>query len=229
MERYTTFARWYDLVAAEPVYAAGRRRAIPALGLRPGDRVLDIGCGTGLNLPALSRAVGAQGLVVGVDRSPDMLRVARAKASRAGLEQVRFVEADATCLDGRQFDGVVATPDGVVGFDAVIFTYSLSLMADVEAAWRSVRALLRDGAGVAVVDMQPPSGLAAVLAPAARLACWLGGADITARPWQTVERDLEGTCRWGLRGGHVQVRVGHYPSDAEGAHHPGGRGPAPEG
>ncbi len=207
MERYTRFARWYDVLSAEPVYRAGRGVAIAALGLRPGDRVLDVGCGTGLNVPALSRAVGGSGRVVGVDRSPEMLRVARGKAERAGLDQVRFVEADATRLTREQLGGAIGS-DSSSGFDAVIFTYSLSLMSDHEAAWRSVRALLVDRACVAVVDMQPPTGVAALWTPAARMACWLGGADITARPWLSIEADLEDVSARGLRGGHIQVRVG---------------------
>lgn len=209
MARYTKFAGWYDVLSAEPVYAAGRRVAIPALGLRPGDRVLDVGCGTGLNVPALASAVGPTGRVVGVDRSPEMLQVARTKAERRGCDQVDFVEADATSLRPEDVERATGG-DSARRFDAVIFTYSLSLMSDVDAAWRSARDLLRDGAGVAVVDMQPPTGIAASLTPAARLACWLGGADIAARPWVTVEADLRDVRGWSLRGGHVQVRVGRY-------------------
>ena len=214
MQKYTTIARWYDALSAEPVYGAGRRRAVPALGLRTGDRVLDVGCGTGLNLPLLSAAVGARGLVVGVDMSAEMLGVARAKATSSRRTEARFVEADATRL----------TPDDLQAaglerhelFDAAIFTYSLSLMSDPDGAWRAVRTLLRPGAGVGVVDMQPPTGTAAVLTPLARLACRVAGSDITARPWLTVEADLTDVRRWTLRGGHIQVSVGRLAAGREG-------------
>ncbi|WP_411285641.1 class I SAM-dependent methyltransferase [Lapillicoccus sp.] len=66
-------------VSAAPIYGVGRERAIPALHLREGSRVLDIGCGTGLNFPRLLAAVGRSGQVVGVDHSGEMLEVARRK------------------------------------------------------------------------------------------------------------------------------------------------------
>ncbi|WP_306317536.1 MULTISPECIES: class I SAM-dependent methyltransferase [unclassified Streptomyces] len=61
-----------------PVYAA----AVDALGLRPGDRVLDAGCGTGRALPPLRAAVGPSGVVLGADLTPAML----AQAVRAGRD-----------------------------------------------------------------------------------------------------------------------------------------------
>src|SRR5262249_56697749 len=55
-----------------------RRRAAARLNLKPGDRVLEIGCGTGRNFPFLREAVGRKGRVYGVDFSTGMLRRARA-------------------------------------------------------------------------------------------------------------------------------------------------------
>jgi ubiquinone/menaquinone biosynthesis C-methylase UbiE len=68
MPRYRWGARVYDLLSMERLgYRPGRRAAIDGLRLRAGDRVLDVGCGTGLNLPYLVSAIGAAGEVVGVD------------------------------------------------------------------------------------------------------------------------------------------------------------------
>ncbi len=168
MSRYTYAASCYDMLSAEPIYGVGRARAIPALHLREGSRVLDIGCGTGLNFPFL------------------------------------LVEADA-----EQLDHVTAGPDGSgATFDAVIFTYSLSLMPNWEAAWRRATSLVRPGGRAGIVDMGVPHGWAGLLAPAARLACRLGGADISARPWTLLEHTAQDVQSWSLRGGHIQVRVG---------------------
>jgi len=204
MSRYTHSASWYDKVSAEPIYRVGRERAIPALHLQEGSRVLDIGCGTGLNFPLLLAAVGRSGQVVGVDRSREMLEVARRETIQAPPGNVALVEADA-----EQLDHVAAGLDGSgATFDAVLFTYSLSLMGNWEAAWRQATSLVRPGGRAGIVDMGLPHGWARLLDPAARLACRLGGADINARPWTLLERTAHDVQSWGFRGGHVQVRVG---------------------
>jgi S-adenosylmethionine-diacylgycerolhomoserine-N-methlytransferase len=203
MDRYSRVARVYDRLSAEPVYRAGRVEAVAALGLARGERVLDVGCGTGLNLPLLT-AVGPTGLVVGVDRSTRMLDVARAQVRRRGWDNVRLVHADATGLD----IGLDPTLGDPAGFDAVVFTYALSLMPDWPAAWHAATRLLRPGGRAAVVDMRLPQGRARILSPLARLACLLGGADINAHPWTELEKQACGdVVRRSLRGGHIQVRT----------------------
>lgn len=205
MSRYTYSAPWYDALSAEPIYGAGRTHAIPALHLQEGYRVLDIGCGTGLNFSLLLDAVGESGQVVGVDRSPQMLQVARRKAVRRPPGNVVLVEADAERLEPLATSG----PDGsALSFDAVLFTYSLSLMRDWRGAWDRASSLVRPGGRAAIVDMEPPHRWARVFDPAARLACRMGGADIHARPWTVLESTATDLESWSLRGGHVQVRVG---------------------
>ncbi|WP_298885448.1 class I SAM-dependent methyltransferase [uncultured Serinicoccus sp.] len=206
VDRYGALtARTYDLLSGEPVYAVGRHLAVPALRLRPGHRVLDLGCGTGLNLPALLHGVGPTGTVVGLDRSPAMLEVAgRKRASSTGPGRLRLVQGDMADPEA------LREAAGGQPFDAVIATYALSLTPDPAAVWRSVTGVLRPGAGVAVVDMARPTGAAAWSAPLARLACRLGGADIDAHPWVVVEPELTRTRRWRRRGGHVRVLVGTW-------------------
>ena len=208
-QRYTWFAPAYDVFAGDwPVYRVGRVTGISALRLHPGTVVVDIGCGTGLNFPLLHQAVGSTGRIIGVDSSAEMLAQARAKASRNGWENVDLVCADATTLTPAQL-GQRSAEDGGEGVaEAVLFTYSLSLMRDWPAAWRAATTAARPGARVAVVDMALPTGAATVFAPLTRLACAVGGSDISAHPWTAVERDCTDIKSWSLRGGHLQVRAG---------------------
>lgn len=198
--KYTVAARFYDVLSLEwPVYRAGRVSAIGAMGLRPGMRVLDLGCGTGLNHPLLHDAIGPAGTIVGVDSSSQMLAQARRRASRHGWRNVELLQADMTQVTWLDIA------------DAVIATYALSLVPAWERAWTRAVEATRPGGRMAVVDMQLPVGAARVAAPLARLACAVGGADINAHPWTALERDCIDVTAVSLRGGHVQVRAGTRP------------------
>ncbi len=74
--------------------APATRMILAEAGIRPGMRVLDLGCGAGDAAFVAAGLVGPDGSVVGVDRSPDALARARLRAGQRGLGQVRFVEGD---------------------------------------------------------------------------------------------------------------------------------------
>ena len=92
-------------------------QAFQAAGFRPGERVLDIGCGCGTTSFEIARAVGLDGAVTGIDVSRPMLEWARARAAEAGIENVTFLEADAatTALPGGA--DVAYSRFGVMFFD----------------------------------------------------------------------------------------------------------------
>lgn len=92
--KYRRNVRFYDLLTRRPTERL-RQHVVPWLALQPGDRVLDLGCGTGLSLPVLRAAVGDTGTVYGVEVSPEMLARARAKVAEAGWKNVVLIEADA--------------------------------------------------------------------------------------------------------------------------------------
>jgi ubiquinone/menaquinone biosynthesis C-methylase UbiE len=215
LRRYGVGARWYDILSGERwVYRAGRRAGIALLAPRAGDVVIDLGCGTGLNLPALVDATGPTGLVVGIDRSPDMLAMAQRRVDREGWgDRVLLLRADAAALRPEQITELVASArsDRAACADALFATYSLSVMPEREEAWRRARAALLPGGRACIVDMQPPRGFWRVLAPLARLACAAGGADIAAHPWHMLERnavDPSAVQRVERKGGHIVVVAG---------------------
>lgn len=203
-QRYTSVAPLYDLLSVEwPVYRVGRRLGVPLLDLRPGDTVLDVGCGTGLNFPLLTKAVG-DGTVVGVDSSRQMLAAAQRKIVAGDRGAVVLRRADATTMGHLRRD----EPALSGGADALLFTYSLSLMRPWRQAWEQALTLARPGARVVVVDMRVPNGSARLLSPLARLACTLGGSDINAHPWQALTEDCTDVTHVQAWGGHVQVWAG---------------------
>lgn len=85
-----------------------RKEAVQKLALRPGDRVLDIGCGTGANFAYLVQAVGPAGQVVGVDLSPDMVAGARERVrlNRWANVEVIGAAAEQLSLPG-EYDGLL--------------------------------------------------------------------------------------------------------------------------
>jgi demethylmenaquinone methyltransferase/2-methoxy-6-polyprenyl-1,4-benzoquinol methylase len=76
-----------------------RRQAVARLAPRPGEVILDVGCGTGLNFAAIQEAIGPSGRLIGIELSPRMLDVARARIGHHGWTNVRLVEADVAEAD----------------------------------------------------------------------------------------------------------------------------------
>ena len=104
---YGRWAALYDRVATAPGVGRWRRAAAERVA-HPGDTVVEMGCGTGANLPYLQECVGPAGRVVGVDLAGPPLRWARDWAGRYGDDNVAVVRGDAT-------DPPVGTADAVLG------------------------------------------------------------------------------------------------------------------
>ena len=103
---YRRYAGVYDAVFG-PVLQPGRRAVLDALGLRPGDRVLEVGVGTGLSLPLYPRDVR----ITGIDVSREMLDKARRRVERRGLANVEALlemDAEKTTFAPASFDKIVA-------------------------------------------------------------------------------------------------------------------------
>jgi ubiquinone/menaquinone biosynthesis C-methylase UbiE len=129
-------------------------RAMEALALAPGERVLDVGCGSGQTSLALGQAVGAGGTVVGVDISRPLLDVARRRAADVGAAQVSFVEADAQTY-----------AFAAAGFEAVFSRFGVMFFADPPAAFANIRRALKPAGRLAFVCWRTPAENAMMTVP----------------------------------------------------------------
>ena len=107
--------------------------------LRPGQRVLDLGSGTGYPSVLAAQAVGQRGAVVGLDLAEEMLEAARRKAKALGLSNVTFRTADVTTL-----------PFEAASFDAVISRFCLMFLPDIPKALGEITRVLKPGGYLAV-------------------------------------------------------------------------------
>jgi SAM-dependent methyltransferase len=114
------------------------RRAFEALAPRPGESVLDLGCGGGTTALDLARAVAPAGTVVGVDASAEVLAFAQRLAD--GCERVRWVHADAQVF-----------PFEPSSFDAAFSRFGVMFFADPIAAFMNIRRSLRPNGRLAFV------------------------------------------------------------------------------
>jgi ubiquinone/menaquinone biosynthesis C-methylase UbiE len=105
---YGRWARLYDALAAAPGVTGWRERAVATLGLSPGETVVEMGCGTGANVPHLRQRVGSEGRVVGLDVTRPMLGRAKSHEERTG-PAIHYLQADAARPPLSRADAVLAT------------------------------------------------------------------------------------------------------------------------
>jgi arsenite methyltransferase len=135
-------ARRIAVLYLHPDMVERRRRVRQALALRPGERVLDVGCGPGFLTGEVASEVGADGWVSGIDISEAMLAAARARsANDPAAAWIGFREGDAMALP---------FPDGA--FDAAVATQVYEYVADVPKALAELARVLRPGGRAVIVD-----------------------------------------------------------------------------
>jgi phosphatidylethanolamine/phosphatidyl-N-methylethanolamine N-methyltransferase len=163
---YRRWAPVYDALTGR-MLAPSRERALALLGLRPGERVVLPGVGTGLDLPLLPPGVSA----AGIDISPEMLARARARLPLPGRD-IELALADAVQFL-RERPGA---------FDAAVLHLVLSVVPDGRACLHAALAALRPAGRAVVFDKFAPGGPVSAARRAVNLAASRLGTDIT-RPF----------------------------------------------
>lgn len=182
-ERYRRLSARYDYATRriEPV----RKQTIDALRLERGHRVLDVACGTGKSFELLREAVGPEGVVVGVEQSPEMLQQARERVREAGWDNVQLIESN------------IESADLKGPFDAVLFVYTQDVLQS-DAALACIFEATRPGARVASTGLKLFPwyiGIANLWLLAVSYPYFTTFAGL-AKPWAPLERYVD------LRGKH---------------------------
>jgi demethylmenaquinone methyltransferase/2-methoxy-6-polyprenyl-1,4-benzoquinol methylase len=179
-KHYDTTSRLYP-VPGYPQHSQ-RVQTVRALRLQPGDSVVDIACGTGLNFPLIEEAIGPEGRILGVDLTDAMLERAQRRIETNGWRNVNLVQADAASFD---------FPTEV---NAIVSTYALSHVAECgDVIAHGTEALTRGGRWV-VLDLKAPDDAPRWLAKLGlAVARHFGAVDewVERRPWEALRAAME--------------------------------------
>lgn len=163
---------------------AYRAQAIDKLSLRPGDCVVELGCGTGLNFPLLMEQIGPEGRLIGIDLTSGMLDIAWSKIERHGWKNVELIQADIAAYD---------FPEGV---NAVLATGLFGYIPEYDPVIKTASQALVPGGHLVILDGKQPENLPAWLF---KIVLKLGepfgytSEYFNVRPWEAVERYFQET------------------------------------
>ncbi len=178
--RFDRIAPWYTLF--QPLLLVPRKarlRAVQALSLETGDRVLCVGCGNSPGLPALSSGVGAVGAVVGVDLSRRML----------DRSQVLLDEQSITNVELLHIDLFLHKPQAL--YQAIFFEFSLSSFGDPAAALQHCWNLLAPRGRMVIVDGRLPPRLTWLTKPLMPVIRWFMEQTVLGDPDIQPMKELE--------------------------------------
>jgi ubiquinone/menaquinone biosynthesis C-methylase UbiE len=182
IEVYRKKAKHYDItsrLSPVPGYPeqAQRVRAVQALGLRPGDNVVDVACGTGRNFALIEEVIGPDGRIIGVDLTDAMLAQAQNRIATQGWGNISLVQADAADFT---FPAAV---------DAILSTYALTQVPECGEVITHGAGALSEGGRWVVLDLKIPASVPPWLVrlgtltvrPFAAIDQW-----IMRRPWEVI-------------------------------------------
>ncbi len=182
-ELYKKRAEHYDL-SANLYYLVGfrekayRKRSVALLNLQPGDTVVEIGCGTGLNFHHIQKYIGPTGKIIGIDLTGEMLAVAKRRCQKYNWDNVELFEHDAASYE---------FPDSI---DGVISTFALTLMPEYKLIIEHAAGALSPRKSMVLLDMKIPDWPKPLINLAVLLTSPFGvSLDIGNRhPWEEMQK-----------------------------------------
>lgn len=133
---YSSYAKVYDQIFGK-IFHDGRENAVRLLNLSPGERVLEVGIGTGLALPFYPRSCE----IVGIDLSDGMLAKAKERVRELGMPHVRLTRMDAGAMD---------FPED--SFDAVVAAYVVTAVPDYRKAMLEMIRVCKPGGRIILLN-----------------------------------------------------------------------------
>jgi demethylmenaquinone methyltransferase/2-methoxy-6-polyprenyl-1,4-benzoquinol methylase len=204
-----TYAKNYDLlvwvyrlIGVRDGYY--RRQAVESLDLKPGDTVVDLACGTGLNFSLLEKAVKIPGRIIGVDISDAMLDQARKRIHHAGWRNVDLIQISMSNYD---------FPPGIGG---ILCTNAINMVADYDPIIRRGAAALRRAGCMALLDVKqadhPPRWMD-FFPNWKRHPFGYSEIFLDRHPWKSVEKYLTKIRYQEYYFGYMYLSVGERPGE----------------
>lgn len=203
-ELYRKRAGAYDF-SANLYYLIGfreahyRKQAVAMLGLRPGDTVVELGCGTGLNFAYLLETIGDSGRLIGVDLTDAMLEKAGKRVTKHGWKNVELVSGDAARFP---FPGRT---------NGILSTFALTLMPEYETILANASRALADDGRLVILDFKLPEGWPLWLVKTFVMLTRPFGVtlDLAERePWKVMQRVMPEVIFSEMYGGLVYISTG---------------------
>lgn len=190
-----TSAELADVPAEAAASSRGCGNPVALASLKPGEVVLDLGSGGGIDVLLASRHVGASGFVYGLDMTDEMLELARKNAQKVGLTNAKFLKGDIEAIP---------LPDASV--DAIISNCVINLAPDKGRALREAFRVLRPGGRLAVSDIVIDGDLAGLPVSESQIRAALGWVGCIAGAL-TMSQYREYLEKAGFEG--IEIKVQH--------------------
>jgi demethylmenaquinone methyltransferase/2-methoxy-6-polyprenyl-1,4-benzoquinol methylase len=196
-ENYDISANLYYFIGFREY--AFRKKAVQALNLKPGDTVLEIACGTGLNFPLIQKKIGSNGKIIGLDITDKMLEKAQQRITLNGWSNVDLVKSDAA-----EF----SFPKNLNG---ILSTFAITLIPEYEQIIKDGSKALACGGRFAILDFKKPKNRPAWLTKLLALSMKPFGItlDLADRhPWESIEKHMQKSIFEELYFGFSYLSVG---------------------
>ncbi|KAI9129927.1 class I SAM-dependent methyltransferase [Acaryochloris sp. CCMEE 5410] len=212
---YQRLAKSYDflgerllgLILSPFGYFNYRKQAISSMQLQPGDTVIDLCCGTGLNFPLLEKAIGSEGKIIGVDLTAEMLAQAHQRVEENHWNNVELVQANAA---------EYSFPKGV---DGILSTWAITLVPEFDHVIQNGCQALSPGKRWCILDFKKPKNWLSLSAPLLSypfLRPFGANLKVTDRhPWEPIQQYLPKSIFTELLMGFAYIAVGEKSQKGE--------------